>query len=267
MVATDGGSADESTGVAAVTEGAITFVRSRAVRVLAALTVAFAAAFLAGCGGGSDGASGGERATTQGAESDYLSLQLSHHAATLKTAQIAVDRAEHEEIRRLAASIVLTRTAEAAALRAMLRRLYGLRVDPGADPPDELATRGEALGRLGLPGYGLGFPPETSGITAFAAPLDLARPFDRAFIDLMVPLQQGAVRIARAGLKRVRDEPMRHLARRVSRAGACSIVRLNRFRAEWYGQPSPAGGVPPLNGGRSLAGRDREPGILAACLP
>jgi len=75
--------------------------------------------------------------------------------------------------------------------------------------------------------------------------LNTARPFDRAFVDQMVPHHQGAIRMARAELAKGVDPQLRRISSAIVAAQAKEIGQMNSWRASWYGQPSPAGGVPP----------------------
>jgi uncharacterized protein (DUF305 family) len=77
-----------------------------------------------------------------------------------------------------------------------------------------------------------------------SAELKTARPFDRAFIDMMVPHHQGAIRMARAELARGENPTLKRLARDIVDAQAYEIRAMNRFRRSEFGSASPAGGVP-----------------------
>jgi uncharacterized protein (DUF305 family) len=72
-----------------------------------------------------------------------------------------------------------------------------------------------------------------------------ADPFDRMFIDMMIPHHQGAIRMARIELAEGANEESKSLAREIIAAQAAEIEQMNEWRARWYGAPSPAGGVPP----------------------
>ncbi len=76
------------------------------------------------------------------------------------------------------------------------------------------------------------------------AALEGADPFDRAFIDAMVPHHQGAIRMARAQLDKGSDGELDALDEDVIESQSREIEQMNEWRIEWYGKPSPAGGVP-----------------------
>src|SRR5690606_5422262 len=72
-----------------------------------------------------------------------------------------------------------------------------------------------------------------------------ARPFDREFIDAMIPHHQGAIRMARMQLNGGDDAELQTLSGQVIEAQSVEIEKMNEWRTEWYGGPSPSGGVPP----------------------
>jgi uncharacterized protein (DUF305 family) len=74
--------------------------------------------------------------------------------------------------------------------------------------------------------------------------LGTARPFDRAFIDMMIPHHQGAVRMAHAELAKGKNPQLRALAQRIVKAQDREIREMNQWRTQWYGAASPAGGTP-----------------------
>ena len=71
-----------------------------------------------------------------------------------------------------------------------------------------------------------------------------ARPFDRAFIDMMIPHHQSAIRMARIEMAKGSDAELKSLAGDILDAHAREIVALNAHRRKQVGGASPAGGVP-----------------------
>ena len=74
--------------------------------------------------------------------------------------------------------------------------------------------------------------------------LERAKPFDRAFIDAMVPHHRGAIRMARVALGKAEDRELRRLARSIITTQSDEIVDMNAWRKRWYGAATPkkAGG-------------------------
>ena len=164
---------------------------------------------------------------TQAAQTDgaFLTGMAPHHETAIEMAEIAQEKADHPEIVDLADNIVAAQTSEIKEIDRIHQRLFGEPVDQGSH------------GTLGMDEQMMGMDMDMSM-------LETAKPFDRQFIDMMIPHHQGAIRMARIELADGSDEETKNLADNVIAAQSHEIEQMNRWREEWYGAPSPAGGVP-----------------------
>jgi uncharacterized protein (DUF305 family) len=181
-----------------------------------AFTVVVATSLL----GGDDDADARE---TDGA---FITGMIPHHDSAIDMANMARSRAKHPEIKRLARTIAAAQTAEGAMLDEAHLRLFG-------EPPSEMDGHGS-----------LWLSEEQMGMSGDMSELEDARPFDRAFIDMMIPHHQGAIRMARIQLEKGQDAELKRIAGDVISAQSQEIELMNSWREEWYGSESPAGGVP-----------------------
>ena len=149
----------------------------------------------------------------------FVAEMVPHHESAIEMAEIAQERADHPEIRQLANDIVATQSEEITTLNAISDRLD------------------EEGGSLGLAEMEMGMDSDSSE-------LETAKPFDREFIDMMIPHHQGAITMAYAELDGGGDEESKTLANEIIAAQSREIEQMNEWRTEWYGAPSPAGGVP-----------------------
>lgn len=229
-------------------------VRLRAVaRTLALLGTTAALGLVAsGCGSGHDGhagpAAGGTTtaASTEAANAvdrAFVAQMIPHHRMAVQMAADTEDRAEHAEIRTLGADITRTQDAEIAAMQAVAKQLG---VTPAAAPSGGMAMDhgAHASGSMASDAQTLGLPMDAMGMSMDMDALRTARPFDRAFIDEMLPHHQGAIRMARAELARGTNPELRRIATAVVAAQKTEIERMNAWRKAWYGAASPKGGVP-----------------------
>lgn len=154
-------------------------------------------------------------------DAGFVNDMTPHHESAIEMAKIAQRRAEHPEIAKLADKIVETQSAEI----------------------DELAQLGERLDVSD--GETLGLSMEAMGMEMDTGSLESAEPFDQAFIDMMIPHHQGAIEMAQVELEEGSDGETVDLAQRIIEAQSAEIEEMNSWRTEWYGEPSPAGGVPP----------------------
>lgn len=186
--------------------------------------------------GGEDEAQASE---TDGA---FITGMVPHHETAIEMAETALDRAEHPEIKQLADDIVAAQTDEIAILGDIHQRLYG-----------------EPVGRMS---HGsLGLSEEMMGMEMDMQALETAKPFDREFIDMMIPHHQGAIRMAQIELAEGDDAETKSLAETIIDAQSREIGQMNKWRAQWYGSPSPAGGIPELE--TTMDQMDEETGAMA----
>lgn len=192
--------------------------RNAGISLGAVAIVAIAAVVL--LGGGSDATD-----STSDTESAFVAEMVPHHKSAIEMAQIAQTRAEHPEIKQLANNIIATQSSEIDKMNAINERLYG--------------------GPVGETDHGsLGLSADSMGMSMDTSSLETAQPFDRAFIDMMIPHHQGAITMARIELADGNDAETRALANDIIDAQSSEIKQMNDWRTKWYGSPSPAGGVP-----------------------
>jgi len=193
-------------------------VATKTIGIAGLLVLALAVGLLALLGGDDE---------TKATETDgaFVAEMVPHHESAIEMAEVALKRAEHPEIRDLAQNIIATQPDEIGTLEMIHQRLFGEPVGAGDH------------GTLGL-------PPDQMGMEMDAATLATADPFDREFIDMMIPHHQGAIRMAYVELENGGDDEAMALAETIIDAQAAEIEDMNAWRADWYGAPSPAGGVP-----------------------
>jgi uncharacterized protein (DUF305 family) len=133
-----------------------------------------------------------------------------HHRSAIEMAQIARQRAEHPQVRALGASIIASQGAEIDQLLQIHTALVG--------------NRGQQLG-----GGASMSPAELTKLRS-------ARPFDAAFIEVMVPHHVEAIKMARVELARGSDARSRALATRIITAQSAEIRQMEDWYQRWYGR-------------------------------
>jgi uncharacterized protein (DUF305 family) len=182
--------------------------------------------FVAACGGDDDSDNGSsDAASAEHTDGAFIAEMVPHHETAIEMAEIARTRAEHPETKQLASEIIATQSEEIAQLEQAHRRLF------------DAELGGVVHGTLGL-------SEEESGMAHDAAALENASPFDQEFIDMMIPHHQGAIRMARIEVERGQDPELKDLATAIIDAQSAEIEEMNTWREQWYGGPSPAGGIP-----------------------
>ena len=189
--------------------------------VALALTVSIAA-----CGEDDASTGGGSVASPDISGNDvdraFAQAMIPHHRSAVDMAEVAKEQSNRAKIQQLADDIIASQTAEIEQLTALDQQL----ADAGVDAGD------------------LGVAEHEMGMDDDASMLEDAKPFDREFIDMMIPHHQGAIRMARVELEKGENPDLKESAEEIIDAQAKEIDEMNTWRVEWFGEISPAGGVP-----------------------
>jgi len=140
--------------------------------LLAAL--AAAAAVIAGCGGTTSSPT-----AANAADRAFVQQMIPHHMMAVQMAQTAGRQGDHPQIKTLAASIISDQQAEIAQMTPIAQKL-GVK-------PDAMSAGGQMTGRMMSDAQTLGISMSQMGMSMNMTSLGSAKPFDRAFIDMMIP--------------------------------------------------------------------------------
>ncbi|MHB9003737.1 MAG: DUF305 domain-containing protein, partial [Coriobacteriia bacterium] len=133
-------------------------------------------------------------------------------------ADLAIEKAEHPELRELARDIKRTQTEENEQMRSWYRDWFG-----------ETLGVGESGGMMGGRGGMMGGDVDLDELAD-------AEPFDKEFIEQMIPHHQMAIMMARmAGSSSGRDDFTR-FTRTIVEVQSEEIDRMSDWYGEWYGR-------------------------------
>ena len=192
-------------------------------------------------GGGGGGAQDGQVKATEKA---FLTAMVPNHESALDMAEVAQDHGDDPFIKELAQDIRSTQVREIAEMKRIYTRRIGgtLKADPNAHD-------------------GLGLTAAEAGMThspAMNRQLASADPFDRAFVDEMVPHHKGAIRMANVVLEKSDDASIVRLARSIISSQKREIEEMNDFRTKEFGGPVPAGAQHGAPSGGAPAGQEHD---------
>lgn len=199
-------------------------------RLVGALLVGLVAVGFSACGNDdekADSASSGHSKRAKAVEKAFLTGMVHHHESAVEMAELAKEKGKAAFITELGTAIIETQEREIAEMKEIHRRLLGseLKPDPGAHD-------------------GLGLSAEEAGMThdkQTNQTLRAAKPFDRAFVDEMVPHHEGAVKMSRVLLKHSKDADLRRLAESIVTTQEREVEQMNAFRTKKFGGPVPSG--------------------------
>jgi uncharacterized protein (DUF305 family) len=184
--------------------------------LLAAVMLVLALA-LAACGGDdSDNSGGSAQAPPAGpgnaTDAMFVNSMIPHHEGAVEMAQIAQERAEHPEIKKLADEIITAQEREIGIMEPIRERLAKEHGSAQMEGDHGMAMSEEDLTKL-------------RG----------ADPFDREFIDMMIPHHEGAVTMAEEELDKGENTTLRKLAEDIISSQNREIEQMESWRKEWYG--------------------------------
>lgn len=145
----------------------------------------------------------------------FIERMIPHHDEAIAMAELAESRAEHPELRELAARIGETQTAENEQMREWYQEWFD------AEVPDR--------GQGGPSGMMMG-----GGVDLER--LEASRDFDRDFIEMMVPHHRMAIMMSRMAGSATDREEMRDFTRSIERTQSREIEQMLGWYEEWYGR-------------------------------
>lgn len=204
-------------------------MRSKRARAIGVAIIGLALTLgISACGGDDNSGNETDRA--------FVAGMVPHHQMAIQMAEMAKERGQSEFVRRLADDITTAQSSEIGLMS---------RIDA------KLSDEGVEVGDLGMPEH-------LAGMEGSMSELESARPFDRAFIDMMIAHHAGAIRMARIEADQGQDDQLVALAGRVIAAQSREIRAMNAHRAKAFGAPSPSGGVPAETSSSSMEGMDHS---------
>ena len=142
----------------------------------------------------------------------FIDAMVPHHEGAVEMAEVALEEAEHPEIRNVAEDIVSSQRAEIRMFGEIREREYG-----SAESTMEM-NEGD------MRAMGMSDPEE----------LAKADPFDKAFIDDMIPHHESAIAMAEVAREKTDDPEIRRIAEDIVTAQEREIAQMKEWRQEWY---------------------------------
>ena len=187
--------------------------------LLAALALIALVAVAVGCGGDDNS---GTKSSSSGNATDaaFITDMTAHHQGAIEMAEVAQKRAEHPEVRQLADNIISAQKGEISVMDAVGRDMRAMGMHEGGH---------------------MGMSQSQMGMEMDMPMLARAKPFDRAFIDMMVPHHQGAIAMAKQLHKKGEQPALRRMADDIISAQTDEIAQMRKWRKTWYGSAGSSG--------------------------
>jgi uncharacterized protein (DUF305 family) len=145
----------------------------------------------------------------------FIDAMVPHHQGAIAMAEVALKNAEHEEIKQLSQNIISSQQAEIEELKAIKKEEFGT------------SNVAMEMSQGQMRGMGMMMDPQ-----------DLANkePFDKAFIDAMIPHHKSAIEMAQVALENSDNPQIKELAKNIVSAQQREIEQLQQWRRQWYPQ-------------------------------
>lgn len=156
-------------------------------------------------------------------DSHFIEQMIPHHEDAITMATLAEKKAEHQEIKTLAANIKKSQSAEIAKMQNWYKDWYGADVPQANDDDQNHADEG-MMGQMH--GGMMGNDTDTKS-------LENATNFDKAFIEEMIPHHQMAVMMANMLLQGTSRPEMKKLAQDIISAQTKEINQMRQWYTAW----------------------------------
>jgi uncharacterized protein (DUF305 family) len=151
----------------------------------------------------------------------FIEQMIPHHDDAITMGKLALENAEHQEIRDLGQNIIEAQSAEIDQMKSWYQTWFN------ASVPDIFSGTRRGMGSGMMNG---GMMNNESDIEF----LSTARPFDKAFIEEMIPHHQMAVMMAQM-LKASTTRPeMKQLANNIIETQTNEIEQMRGWYSQWY---------------------------------
>jgi uncharacterized protein (DUF305 family) len=165
-------------------------------------------------------------------DAQFIDMMVPHHQGAVEMAKVAQQRAEHPEIAQMAEAIITAQENEIGQMKAWRLAWFGSDETPSMERMPM------------MPGMGGGHAAHGGGGTMdMAADVEALRntpePFDKAFIEAMIPHHQSAIDAAKAAESRAERAEIKELAEAIITDQQREIEQMQQWLAAWFGS-SPA---------------------------
>ncbi|HEY9800175.1 MAG TPA: DUF305 domain-containing protein [Leptolyngbyaceae cyanobacterium] len=154
----------------------------------------------------------------------FITIMIPHHQQAVEMANLALTRAKHPEIKKLAQAITIDQAREIQQMRTWYQAWYGKEVPVAS------------MSGMGM--MGMCMHHDMRGMDVDLETLKNAQDFDKEFISQMIPHHQMAVMMARMVINNGTHPEVRNLAQSIIKNQTAEIIQMRQLYQVWY-QPVP----------------------------
>ena len=202
---------------------------------LTTVAMMFVIALITAACGASSMTSMGASPKTVPFDQQFIDMMVPHHEGAVEMARIAEQRSQRPEIRQMASDILRTQASEIEQMKARRKAWFG----SDQTPPMSKMPMVDGMQMSTEGGYtkhgGTGSSSQMMDMAADVEKLRTApEPFDRAFINAMIPHHQDAIEASKAAASRAQREEIKALAREIVDGQQREVEQLRQWRQSWF---------------------------------
>jgi uncharacterized protein (DUF305 family) len=144
----------------------------------------------------------------------FLDTMIEHHQGAVDMAEMAESKAQHAELKTLAASMITDQKSEITQMKQWREQWYAGK--PSATNMDMPGMKDS------MKGMNMDHLKSMSG-----------NAFDLMFIDMMIPHHQGAVTMANEALQKAEHSEIKALSQRIISAQDAEIKTMQSWKSQW----------------------------------
>jgi len=169
----------------------------------------------------------------------FIEMMIPHHKGAVEMADLALLRAQHPEIKKLAEAVKVAQTREIQQMQTWYKQWYGKEV-PVSPMGMGMMKRGQRMGQKTSPnmmGQGQGMMKMHRDMMGMEMNLDAlksASDFDKEFIRQMIPHHQMAVKMAQMVLNTATHPEIRTLGQSIINSQTAEIEQMRQWYQVWY---------------------------------
>jgi uncharacterized protein (DUF305 family) len=174
-----------------------------------------------GMGGMDHGSAGSSPSSSAPFDQQFIDMMVPHHIGAVAMAQIALTRAEHPELKTLANGIIASQNTEIGQMKQWRTAWYGSDQTPPMDQMQMLPGMDRNMMSGGM-------------MSSDIKNLQAASPFDRAFLQAMIPHHQSAIAGAKLEQEKGMHPELKQLAGTIITDQQKEIDQMQGWLKAWY---------------------------------
>ena len=161
----------------------------------------------------------------------FIEVMIPHHAQAVEMADIALSRAQHPEIKKLATDIKKDQNREIQQMKAWYKAWYGKEVPTTLMTEQEMMAMDRDMCQQMNPNM---MNCNMMGMKADLAALRNAPDFDKEFIRQMIPHHRMAVMMSQMAASKATKPEIRQLAQSIIQTQTAEINQMRQWYQAWY---------------------------------